>query len=225
MACPPCVELCISGCGKPTWNGMPGEYCTISCRDKASSCPPTGSPLCVSGCGKPTWNGAPGEYCSKTCRRVNMGGTDSRSTSWLRRPRSGSSSWTLRPRSVCRRSPSWSRPVSSISRKFEPTQLSATDQDYIDIFNQCTKSWSGTKLNMPKIDAIWSVTNPVLRAKYEGHCSQDGLKDARVYGHGRNPGNRQRRMHGSMMKHQFDGTVCTDRGCKVCCIMRDGFKM
>jgi len=76
----PRVAICVrAGCGKPTFNGKPGEYCSRSCRDAdASQRPffgqlqqqqPSVQAICVrAGCGKPTFNGKPGEYCSKSCR-------------------------------------------------------------------------------------------------------------------------------------------------------------
>eukprot|EP00930_Biecheleria_cincta_P049287 TRINITY_DN34511_c0_g1_i1.p1 TRINITY_DN34511_c0_g1~~TRINITY_DN34511_c0_g1_i1.p1 ORF type:complete len:365 (-),score=34.58 TRINITY_DN34511_c0_g1_i1:84-1178(-) len=50
------------GCGKPSWNGDPGQYCSKTCRDQVAS-------LCARpGCGKPSWNGQPNEYCGTICR-------------------------------------------------------------------------------------------------------------------------------------------------------------
>lgn len=66
-----------SGCGKPTWNGQQGEYCSFSCRLFNLALPKYGAPSCArSGCGKPTWNLQPGEYCSKTCRDLENDDVD-----------------------------------------------------------------------------------------------------------------------------------------------------
>lgn len=58
------------GCGKPTWNGQPNEYCGRACKAAAATgAPATAAPVCLKpGCGKPTWNGLPNEYCGKACR-------------------------------------------------------------------------------------------------------------------------------------------------------------
>jgi len=65
------------GCGKPSFNGRPGEYCSKSCRQSTqgnnayvSSGPPMTAAVCLRpGCGKPTYNGQPNEYCSRSCRQ------------------------------------------------------------------------------------------------------------------------------------------------------------
>lgn len=75
-----------ASCGKPTWNGMPNEYCSKICKTSLfmssynyssfasggglfGSAAPTRTYTCSKpGCGKPTWNGMPNEYCSRTCR-------------------------------------------------------------------------------------------------------------------------------------------------------------
>jgi len=55
------VFLCLKpGCGKPSWNGQPREFCSKACRKCTA--------LCATGCGMPTFNGQIGEYCSRTCR-------------------------------------------------------------------------------------------------------------------------------------------------------------
>lgn len=51
-----CLRL---GCGKPTWNGQPHEYCGRACK----------APICMrAGCCKPTRNGLPFDYCGSECR-------------------------------------------------------------------------------------------------------------------------------------------------------------
>lgn len=51
------------GCGKPSWNGLPGECCSKRCRDGAAV------PTCDNpGCKKPTWNGQAGYYCGRWCQ-------------------------------------------------------------------------------------------------------------------------------------------------------------
>jgi len=71
----PGAATCLRpGCGKPTWNGTPGEYCSHSCKGatgKAAGSPTVSGKAAMCnrpGCGKPSWNGQPSEFCSKTCR-------------------------------------------------------------------------------------------------------------------------------------------------------------
>lgn len=64
--------VCLTaGCGKPTWNGKPNDYCGRACRAAGAGAAPAGgaSTVClVPGCGKPTWNGKTNEYCGRACR-------------------------------------------------------------------------------------------------------------------------------------------------------------
>lgn len=69
------IFLCLRpGCGKPSWNGQPREFCSKACRKSTA--------LCAAGCGMPTFNGQIGEYCSRTCRdrvgRVISSGSQNR---------------------------------------------------------------------------------------------------------------------------------------------------
>mmetsp|Transcript_35786 Transcript_35786/g.44194 ORF Transcript_35786/g.44194 Transcript_35786/m.44194 type:complete len:229 (+) Transcript_35786:83-769(+) len=75
------------GCGKPTFNGMPNEFCSRKCRagsmpmsgPSASSAAPQAAyapiaPICArAGCNKPTFNGRPNEFCSRACRARGAG--------------------------------------------------------------------------------------------------------------------------------------------------------
>lgn len=82
------------GCGKPSWNGQPNEYCGRSCKAGGSApsqapapaaavprpaparAPAAAAPAvnaeatkCMRpGCGKPSWNLVSNEYCSRGCR-------------------------------------------------------------------------------------------------------------------------------------------------------------
>merc|ERR1711920_706262 len=56
-----CVpNLCTSGCGKPSWNGMPGQLCGKFCKPKGELCS-------APACSKFTWDGKPG-FCSLDCK-------------------------------------------------------------------------------------------------------------------------------------------------------------
>lgn len=62
------------GCGKPTWNGLPNQYCGVPCKQQdEASLPPAGLPagpnMCKAGCGEPTWDGQPDGFCSSACKQ------------------------------------------------------------------------------------------------------------------------------------------------------------
>lgn len=62
------VEPCLRpGCGKPTFDGRPGEFCSMTCRALSDS-PAPEVPLCMEPkCGKPTYNGEPNAFCATHC--------------------------------------------------------------------------------------------------------------------------------------------------------------
>lgn len=62
----------VCPCGKPTWNGKQGSFCSTACQDRAASPSPAVAPAFSDSkvscyCGKPTWNGKPG-FCGTVCR-------------------------------------------------------------------------------------------------------------------------------------------------------------
>lgn len=57
------------GCGKPTWNGKPNEYCSKLCKDTGPAAAAPALSCARPGCGKPTFNGQPNEFCSRGCSR------------------------------------------------------------------------------------------------------------------------------------------------------------
>jgi len=61
--------MCKNGCGKPTYNGKPGEKCGRGCVFVAPAPPyvPPGGAMCVNLCGKPSYNGKAGEKCGRGC--------------------------------------------------------------------------------------------------------------------------------------------------------------
>lgn len=62
------------GCGKPSWNGQRGEYCSKACRAAAAAGGGTAPTCALRGCNKPTFNGRPNEYCSREHRDASKGG-------------------------------------------------------------------------------------------------------------------------------------------------------
>jgi len=116
------APVCLNpGCGKPSWNGEPGEYCSIDCRDavppkcKRPGCPHPSlvsldeqvdeycgmacknkSTICLkSGCHKPSWNGRPKGFCSLAC----YGEADK----LCMMPGCGKPTWNDRPAGFCDR--------------------------------------------------------------------------------------------------------------------------
>ena len=75
----------------------------------------------------------------------------------------------------------------------------------------------------PTIDTIWDVHDPVLVQKHVAYASSIG--NVPVHGSGKNPGNQQRRFHGTRLACSFNGTVCSDSSCAICSIMRNGFDL
>jgi predicted NAD-dependent protein-ADP-ribosyltransferase YbiA (DUF1768 family) len=58
---PQSSQICIRPfCGKSSYQGKPGNFCSIYCRD-CKICPRPG-------CQRISYNGVPGEFCSKSCK-------------------------------------------------------------------------------------------------------------------------------------------------------------
>mmetsp|Transcript_48747 Transcript_48747/g.145653 ORF Transcript_48747/g.145653 Transcript_48747/m.145653 type:complete len:325 (-) Transcript_48747:57-1031(-) len=190
----PQPEICKRPCcNKPTWNGEPG-FCSKGCKFKAEN-PDGPVHVCmVPGCGKPTWNRKPDEYCGKTCRNAaQLDGAAKASTS---RPLGG-------PTSAC-------------------TALNPGDPKYDSILKQYNEKWDGSRCSPTPVKAIYEVQpKRELQEEFEDCCN--GIGHVPVFGFGQNPGNVQRRFHGTRLKCSFQGTCCQDPGCSVCRIIEDGF--
>lgn len=57
--------------------------------------------------------------------------------------------------------------------------------------------------------------------RYKQKCAAIG--NVEKHGHGRNPGNQQRRFHGTKMSCKFNGGPCSSGDCRLCCIIKHGF--
>mmetsp|Transcript_128560 Transcript_128560/g.357896 ORF Transcript_128560/g.357896 Transcript_128560/m.357896 type:complete len:343 (-) Transcript_128560:167-1195(-) len=172
-------NICIRpGCGKPSFNGRPGEYCSRTCRDAGVA---PGGALCVRlGCGKPSWNGLTNEFCGRTCRQQN-----------------------------------------GPSAPFG-TLLDASDPEYQDIESQIQAKWDGSKVAPKQVRAIWKLhASQQVKDSFQAKCRAIG--DVKLHGQGKNPGNQQRRFHGTTLTCRFNGHPCSNSACRVCCIIRDGF--
>mmetsp|Transcript_67820 Transcript_67820/g.201817 ORF Transcript_67820/g.201817 Transcript_67820/m.201817 type:complete len:292 (+) Transcript_67820:63-938(+) len=188
--------ICVRpGCGKPTWNGNPNEYCGRTCKNEGDgSTPDPGSPVgqsrstgsshsCVkAGCGKPTWNGQPNEYCSNFCRTTDGQG----------------------------------------SKTQQVFGQQVDQQKFDEIVKQFNDKWKSGN-TPPTIKSVWFVQDADLLKKHEAYCNSIG--DVPVKGFGRNPGNQQRRFHATKLGCSFNGTPCSNSSaCYVCSIIRTGFK-
>jgi len=196
-------SICAApGCGKPSWNGMPGEYCSRSCRpsDGQAACP-------APGCGKPSWNGKPGEFCSRSCRA-------SGAPAICPTPGCGRPSWNGQPGEHC----SHACRAASAGVGIAPVSL----DKYAELQAQFQGKWKGWE-NPPSIAAIWSVQNGQLLRRHADYCKAIG--DVPVKPPGRSPGNQQRRFHATTMLCGFAGTPCDTSGCNICSIIRTGFQL
>uniref|UniRef100_A0A7S1Q9S1 PARP catalytic domain-containing protein n=1 Tax=Alexandrium catenella TaxID=2925 RepID=A0A7S1Q9S1_ALECA len=128
------------------------------------------------GCGRPTWNGAPDEFCSRTCRQAGL------------------------PHAIC---------------------VPASPAKYKDIASHFAGKYSGAA---PQIKAIWEIkANKSVRDRFYAKCQ--ALGNVKVHNCGTNPGNQQRRFHGTLLSCAFNGAPCGNGACRVCCIIQHGFSI
>ncbi|CAE8662919.1 unnamed protein product [Polarella glacialis] len=91
----------------------------------------------------------------------------------------------------------------------------------------------------PAIKEIWHVHSEALLARFAAYCASIG--PVQCHGHGENPGNQQRRFHGTSVLCSYNnnsnshnnnnnynsnkdqGSPCSQQGCTVCSIIRQGF--
>jgi len=102
--------------------------------------------------------------------------------------------------------------------------VKASTSEFGDIKAQFDGKWDRSRGPVPPIREIWKVhpTQPVTD-RFAAKCTSIGNVPLR--GHGKNPGNQQRRFHGSFLKCQFTGSPCQNPECSVCCILREGFSI
>jgi len=133
------------------------------------------------GCGKPTWNGAPNEYCSNFCRN--------------------------------------SSPHPSSCKHLNPG-----DPKYEDVKNQYETKWDSNRGSPTPIRAIYEVA-PSSALANEFESTIKAIGNVPTFGAGTNPGNVQRRFHGTRLKCSFNGICCNESDCSACRIISDGFDM
>merc|ERR1712176_1214485 len=59
--------------------------------------------------------------------------------------------------------------------------------------------------------------------KYKAYCEKLGT--VKTFHNGTNPGNQQRRFHGTKMKCDFNGQPCGQQECNACSIISKGWSM
>jgi len=198
VAASPVQALCNRpGCSQPTFDGKPG-FCSRSCKQLAEN--PGGNVCLTLGCNKPTWNGQANEYCSRFCRSNNSG-----TNSLVRSDDDGTGHDDPPLVSQC-------------------TQLLPGDPRYDSVHKQYNDKWDRSRCEPTPIRAIYEVhQNKDLFNAFDDECHRIG--NVPVFGFGKNPGNVQRRFHGTRIVCDFDGTCCSDTGCSVCQIVQNGFDM
>mmetsp|Transcript_7387 Transcript_7387/g.22545 ORF Transcript_7387/g.22545 Transcript_7387/m.22545 type:complete len:251 (+) Transcript_7387:2-754(+) len=98
----------------------------------------------------------------------------------------------------------------------------ATQEQCEDIEAQFTSKWDTGRGCVPQIKSVW-VVHASKRVKDRFHAKCRAIGHVRTFGCGKNPGNQQRRFHGTFLRCKFSGTPCSNPACSACCIIRDGF--
>jgi len=226
-----CMTL---GCGKPTWNGQPNEYCTKQCMmsgpallapldDLAvsgGSSPAAGPAPCANpGCTQASWNGQPGEFCSKSCRDSCPGGAPGDPVCLT--PGCGKPTWNGLPGEYC--SKACKGPG---ARRSCCTLLKPGTGKYDSIQKQYADKWDVGRCPPTAIRAIYEVN---VRSDLFDAFTQccDRIGNVKCFGHGTNPGNVQRRFHGTRMtcRPGDPWVACSDSRCSACRIVEDGFDL
>eukprot|EP00930_Biecheleria_cincta_P023372 TRINITY_DN168_c0_g1_i1.p1 TRINITY_DN168_c0_g1~~TRINITY_DN168_c0_g1_i1.p1 ORF type:complete len:416 (-),score=42.47 TRINITY_DN168_c0_g1_i1:102-1349(-) len=220
------------GCGKPTYNGKWNETCIRSCpgpkiADPAGGAapapvdapaPPAGGGQC--GCGKPTYNGKWNETCSRSCLGPKLPAPS------VPKCGCGKPTWNGQWREYCRKACPGPRLAAPHDTSGFIVKLDPSSSEYTQIADHFHKTWdksSTAKMPEPTIKDIWDVTDDKIRKQFLTCCANIG--DVICHGYGTNPGNVQRRFHGTSMKCSFAGTPCCDSTCPVCSIIKTGFEM
>jgi len=213
-------SLCLTpGCGKRTWNGQPNEFCSKQCRNASSV-----APRCLRvGCSKPTWNGQANEFCSRPCRDASGTAT----TAVCLKPGCGKPTWNGMPGEFCSRLcrnsfsmvPSGGGRLASMCVLLRDTdpRLGAIKQHFED-------KWDTSRGTPTPIRAVYEVfgRTSLVQAFRQG-C--DNIGNVPLYKSGTNPGNVQRRFHGTPLRCAFQGSSCNDPDCSTCRIINDGFDL
>mmetsp|Transcript_84779 Transcript_84779/g.235062 ORF Transcript_84779/g.235062 Transcript_84779/m.235062 type:complete len:416 (-) Transcript_84779:119-1366(-) len=219
-------NLCMRpGCGKPTWNGQPNQFCGRTCQSQHSG---NGNNLCLAGCGKPSWNGNPGEYCSKACRAAGPSAQGlaiaadaplAPGVPQCMNPNCSKPTWNGMPNEFCS---NYCR--NSAEHPSSCKVLIPGDHRYDDVKKQYETKWDPARGSPTPIRAIYEIVpSTTLFNDFDSTVKSIGYVP--TFGNGTNPGNVQRRFHGTRLTCAFGGTCCNDSECSACRIISDGFDM
>lgn len=183
--------------------------------------PPRAQPVCLQpGCNAPSWNGQSGEFCSRTCREAASTRGPAQTPPVAKapcclQPACGKPTWNNSRNEFC------SRTCRQLGLPHALCAIASRDQ-YEEIQEQFTSKWDTRRGLIPNIKAIWVVhASKQVRDRFHDKCQAIG--NVKVHGTGRNPGNRQRRFHGTFLKCKFSGKPCSNPACSACCIISNGF--
>jgi len=100
--------------------------------------------------------------------------------------------------------------------------VQATDDQFEDIQAQLANKWDTGRAAVPNVKSIYKINPPQqVVARFRQRCNDIG--HVRLHGCGENPGNQQRRFHGTFLKCSFKGKPCSSSACSACCIIKSGF--
>lgn len=190
----------IAGCGKPTFDGQPG-YCSRAHKGQGDALQQAQAPQQGGGGGLLNWLGFGGGG-------GQQGGGQ---------PGGGQPGGGFQGRRA-------------MAYKFGD-EIRPGDSKFEDIKKQFEDKWDdrsgfgGGGGKPPTIDRMYCVSNPSfgLEAKHDTYCQKIG--NVKVKGHGKDPGNQQRRFHQTQLNCNYNGQPCNDSGCAVCSIIKTGFQM
>jgi len=212
---------------KPSWNRQPGEFCSRVCRSAVQdgTDPPGAVPVAMvggetcarSGCTKPTWNGAAGEYCGKYCKQLD----DEDKAPKVKCAKVGCDkpAWNGQPGEYCGK---YCRDTDDRPSSVE--ELKPGDKKYESVKQQYHSKWDASRGTETPIRGIFAVNqSSELTNAFTDKTREFG--NGPTFGHGTNPGNVQRRFHGTRIKCKFKVDLCKDNECSICRIIEIGFDM
>jgi len=112
---------------------------------------------------------------------------------------------------------SGSRPLTVLKELF------SGDEKFEEIKKQYEEKWDKNRCAPTPIQSIYAVLpSSTLELRFTEECHKVG--DCPKFGHGKNPGNVQRRFHGTRLKCSLKGGFCCqDKECSTCGIIQNGF--
>ncbi|CAE8617412.1 unnamed protein product, partial [Polarella glacialis] len=100
----------------------------------------------------------------------------------------------------------------------------ASESQLASVVKHLNQKWDTQRGAVPQPRKVYRIyASAIVENRYWKRCRAIG--DVKAYGHGANPGNQQRRPHGTGQKCKFSGQPCTDKGCRACSIIREGFDL